>query len=412
MMMMMMMMTDRTRPLGRISQWRRRQARRGKVLLILVIGLPLLLLLASFALQVAQLEHGRLELGTVVDAAAYAAGDTYNATGDIDAARTAAQSVAHENLVMGSPLEIDDADIEFGRYSKTGDEWEFHPTETRPNAVRVTGRVEGDTIQSGAVFLSMSQLREVQIRRSRIWTQVDRDIAVALDRSSAMAYEEDALTPEGPIADFPPPPNAPPRWNWCMPAPADSKWRQMVLSVDEFLLELDVTGQQEQVALVTFASEGTAGGEGGGGLLGLLAAIVNALLDVVLTLDYDQVRNSLDSHTRTYCGGGSDLAAGLEKAVEALTDPAHARPDAEKVIIVVAGAREHPDDPVHEAQLAAAQGITVHAVTYGRDANQALLRQVAAAGGGTYQHADTPLQLTQILRDLAARVPNVIVPGN
>src|SRR6056297_3242362 len=88
--------------------------RRGAMLVLVVLCLPIILGFCVFALNVAWMQLTRSELRTATDAAARAASRMLSRRQDPDAARTAAHTAAGRNNVGGTPLLLLDADIQLG----------------------------------------------------------------------------------------------------------------------------------------------------------------------------------------------------------------------------------------------------------------------------------------------------------
>ena len=61
------------------------------------------------------------------------------------------------------------------------------------------------------------------------------------------------------------------------------------------------------------------------------------------------------------------------------------------------------------AAVAADQGVVIHTITYGADADQALMQEVAQMGGGQHWHAPDSTQLTQVFDDIADNLPTMLM---
>src|SRR5687767_1276423 len=99
-------MTHVRRPVG--------EARRGAMLVLIAVCLPLCLIMAAFAVDVAWMQLVRTELRISTDAAARAAAKELSLAQDINAARAKGKDFARRNLVAGEPLQLANADLQFG----------------------------------------------------------------------------------------------------------------------------------------------------------------------------------------------------------------------------------------------------------------------------------------------------------
>jgi hypothetical protein len=99
----------------------------------------------------------------------------------------------------------------------------------------------------------------------------------------------------------------------------------------------------------------------------------------------------------------------MTDGIALLTDPATARTTAFKSMIVLTdGLRTEGPDPVAIAAEAWSLNITVHAITFGGNADQALMQAVAAAGHGKYYHAPTSAQLVTAFQQIALALPTIL----
>ena len=127
--------------------------RRGAMLVLIAICLPLLIIMAAFAVDVAWMQLARTELRTATDSAARAGAKELSLKQDANAARTKAQGRRRSELVAGEPLVLADADIEVGKSAQVGTgRFNFTPGGAKPNAVRVNGK-RTDGSKSGPVDL-------------------------------------------------------------------------------------------------------------------------------------------------------------------------------------------------------------------------------------------------------------------
>jgi hypothetical protein len=359
---------------------------------LVALLLPVLLILGSFAVNLAYMELTRTELRIASDAATRAGGYALMTTGDQAAARAAARDGAARNRVARQPTQLADADIVFGvsRRSAMSQRYAFTPGERPANAVSVNARRNAGSL-TGAVSLIMPTFgatRQFGPAQIAVSTQVEVDIALVLDRSGSMAYS-DLEASETMAAAGQAPASAPPGWRFCDSAPPDSRWRDLVAAVQGFADALNDSPQQEFLSLVTYSDA--------------------ARRERPLSGDYSGIQPALDAYTQQLCAGYTNIHAGISEGINSLFDPTSSRPWAVKVVIVMTdGRRTLGGDPVAAAQVAFDQGVSIYAVTFAREADQPLMRRVASTGAGVHYHAATANELQALFRVIARRLPTLL----
>ena len=93
-----------------------------------------------------------------------------------------------------------------------------------------------------------------------------------------------------------------------------------------------------------------------------------------------------------------------------MTDASRSRTFAKKTMIVMTdGIQNSGSDPVARATVAyQTYGITVHVITFSKDADQLKGAQIAAAGGGLYYHATSGSALISVFQELARTLPTML----
>lgn len=420
-------------PNGRVLPTRS-DRRRGTVMAMTAVVLPVLAILAAFAINAAHMQLTRTELAIATDAAARSAGRAFSEIQTVDSAVDAAVATAALNTVNGDPLRLrtgdNDGEIEFGKTQQYGgSESRYHfikiPTSevrngTVASAVRVHGkRLEGSL--SGNVPLIIPGLlstNDFETQQDSVAMQVDRDISLILDRSGSMEQVDfDWEYGENPFSNS--------AINWAYnegilnrhysyyggysyyyasgydsttyqqylwenyfnkgPAPT-SPWQDLVVAVNAFFDVLDTTSQEEQVSLASYST--------------------NATLDTLLEKDLQLVRDKVD---QLNTGGMTAIGKGMQEGIQGLID-SRARPFAAKTMVVMTDGIQN--------QTPWAQGIaqglvgnyllTIHTVTFGEGANQSDMQEVAAIGGGKHYHAATGEDLVRIFEEIANNLPTIL----
>jgi len=360
--------------------------RDGTMMVLVATCLPVLIIMAAFAVDIAYIQLTRTELRVATDAAARAGGRTLSMHQDQQAARAEAQHAASLNRVAGQPLLLATNDIKFGRSERPSEtaRWKFRTNKQPINAMRVFGRRTSQS-QSGPINLFFSGAmgsHTFEPVHKAVSTQVDRDIALALDRSGSMAYAINERT-----RGYWSPPRPPQGWYWGDPAPPNARWRDLVAAVDQFLDALEDTPPDESVSVATFS--------------------YSAALDVPLTLNYQDVRDGIDQHTQEFHYGYTNMGQGIRDCIDVLTS--QGRPFAARSIVVITDGRWNTGpNPIAVAQEAAALGIIIHAVTFSFEADQETMQAMAEAAHGKYWHAPDGETLMEVFRAIADNNPTLL----
>lgn len=185
----------------RKSRGSRRRQRDGAILPLFAVLLPVLLVFSGFAINMAYMQLITTELKIATDAAAHAGGRAMSIHQTTDAAITQAEITIQANTVGGRILSTDsgdDASVEiiFGRSIRANNGYgmyeftEVARSDVDSGAERATSLGLIGNIQLPMAFNVMN-VRSFHPYRRSIATQVDRDIALVLDRSGSMLYYRD-----------------------------------------------------------------------------------------------------------------------------------------------------------------------------------------------------------------------------
>jgi hypothetical protein len=358
------------------------------MLVLIAFCLPLCIIMAAFAIDIAWMQLVRTELRTSTDAAARAAAKELSLSQSTTSARQRAKEAARRNLVAGDPLLLDDKDIVFGNSVQSGSASRFKFTAggKNPNAVRINGeRTNGSlTGPVDLLFAGALGVRQFQPTESATSTQLDRDICLVVDRSGSMMW---TLTGGSNL-----PSGAP---NCGPPDPTRSRWGALNTALDAFLAELDKTKQSEHVALVSYSSNTSE--------CGFNYNISDINSDLVK--DYSAIRQVMKSLSSKPVKGRTAISAGIDDGIKVLTGK-NIRPFAVKTMIVMTdGIHNLGAEPVLSARQAAKKDIVIHTITFSDDADIRRMEDVAAAAGGRHFHAPTAADLARIFKEIASTLP-------
>ncbi len=368
----------------------RRTDRGGAILVLVAIVLPVLAIMAAFAIDVAWMQLVNTELRTATDSAARAGAKTLSLSQNQATARAAAIDAASRNRVAGAPMQIAASDVQFGISSRPNetDRFQFTPaTAGLINAIKVDGhRTLGSA--GGPVNLFFARLLGVdhfEPQQSATSTILERDICLVIDRSGSMGLDLSVVGDRN--------------GQNCGPLDANTRFAALDAAIVAFLQELELTFPKEQVALASYSSDFSRGCSGGN--LDFSVADVRQ----PLTQNYALVRNEMNEFMTRGIGGRTAIGEGLGQGIAAITSN-RARPFAVKTIVLMTdGLHNTGVEPATVADDAAAQNITVHTISFSAGADQTRMRQVAQITGGQHFHADTAGDLSQVFREIARTLP-------
>ena len=344
----------------------RRLTRRGAIVILVVVCLPVVLAFAVFALNIAWMQLTRTELRTATDAAAKAGSRILSREHDAKKAKEAVHEAAGRNSVGGEALLLAAEDVQFGfSTSDVNGFWTMVPRNEDDddlNAVRVTGRRTADS-PGGPVpllFTGLFDRSTFEPIKAATATHIDRDIVLVLDRSGSMA----TVTPTG------------------------TRWTDLQQAVYAFLNALQQTPQIELVGLVTYSTTATA--------------------DLSLRSEYQSIA---DAVADLGPDGSTAIGDGIDNGRTLVKDPSLSRPYARKTIVVMTDGIHNTGQLPEPVAAAAAQNdfITVHTITFSDGADQVEMENVAIAGGGKHWHADDQASLIDVFEEVANNLPTLLI---
>jgi hypothetical protein len=354
------------------------------MMVLIAICLPLFLIAAAFAVDVAYMQLTRSELRTATDAAARAGAKTLSLTQNENSARAAARAAARRNRVAGDPLVVRNRQIEIGLGAQATDNsrFTFTPSGSALNAVRVTG-LRTSTSAAGPVGLLLGRVMgvtEFQPQHVATSTQLDREICLVVDRSGSMMESLNGGSLPG---------------GACGPPHARSRWIALNNAVLAFMDELEQTNQQEQCGLVSYSSSGSGCG----------VRFTTSDIDAPLSFNYEPVRDEMARMTSRPLQGRTAISAGIDNGIRVLNSGQARRYAVKTMVVMTDGLHNQGREPIISARAAARDNITVNTVTFSVDADIPRMRAVAQATGGQHFHADDAESLIAIFREIASTLP-------
>lgn len=367
--------------------------RRGAILPMFALFVPIILVLGAFAINVAWMSLVDTELQICSDTAARAAGREFSITQNLTSAFNRGVQAGAMNKVGGRTLTLTTSELKFGESTlntsgPNAGTYGFTPkTVTQATLGSFPGQV-----YINAVDVRLSQhfgFSEMPLpipllsasngftpRAGATSSQFERDIALVLDRSGSMnEYSSNwaGWSPAGPGEAY-----------------YGSRWRELVDAVRTFNALLDASPFNESIGLSTFST--------------------TASLDLPLQSTSATIEANLDAITTNFAGGMTAIGDGIGVGISILNDPGLTRSAAKKTIIVMTdGIYNKGVEPVFMAQQAHdIYGITVHAISFSNDADIARMESVAAAGGGAHYHAVDSAQLNAAFIEIAKSLPTIL----
>jgi hypothetical protein len=357
-------------------------------MVLVAILLPVMVILAAFAINIAHIESVRTEVQVVTDAACRAASRKYLVTGDKNAALAAARDLSNRNPVGGGfvvPFEQSDLEYGIGARSGIGQPYVFTPA-SEGNAVRLTTNTLADGgLGINPIFPVLGTSR-ITPRLTAVNTQGAIDVALVVDRSGSMAYSASET------AEFPPAPaSAPAGWDldFVGPVPPNSRWLDLINAVQVFVNETNDSPSDELVSLTVYNEV--------------------AEIAIPLTSSYAPIITELNNISDNFESGGTNIGGGMLQGQSALMNASVNRQDASRVVVLMTdGVHNIGTNPVSAANQLNNAGITVFTVTFSDEADQAKMQQVAEICSGQHFHAVNAAQLRDAFREIARSLPSLM----
>ncbi|MFO1062819.1 MAG: VWA domain-containing protein [Pirellulales bacterium] len=350
----------------------------GGTMVMLAILMPIVLAIASYAINVAYMELARTELQITTDIATRAAGRELTVTGDETKARAAAERLLQANPFAGHTLSLQEADIVFGVSTRYSEEERYQfKLGKNPNAVKLDA---SGKVKVPALFPTLGVPVNFRPFKSAISTQVELDIALVLDRSGSMTYASDACSTGG---------SWPPGWYPGAPVPADSRWLDAASSVRQFTNLLTQTNHHEHLALASYSTLATC--------------------DHALDENYGACNTIIKEYSDCFLGGSTNIGDGILNGLSLLSDKKAARPWATRVMILLTdGIHTVGTDPIYAAQVAAGQNVSIYTISFSDEADIAVMDRIAAIGQGQHFHATDGSELTTAFHLILNNLPSLI----
>lgn len=336
----------------------RRGQRRGAIVVLTAFLIIALLAAVAFSVDVAYMQLVRSELRSNTDLAARAGAEAILRTGNATTARTAAKNIAAANKVAGVGMTLTDSEIVLGRTVRNNDGTMTFTANSTPynscqvNAARVPANANGSV---GLFFGPVFGVTNFQPRSTAtvIRGGKRRDITLVVDRSGSMTERVGGRRSE-------------------------TKWQAMLNAFVVLRTALESTSDDTE-------------------MLGLASYSSGSTQDCNPTTNYASVQTILNSK---YPSGATNITAGIQ-AGHPIAQHGRNDADVEKVMVIMTdGLHNQGPGPMTMVNALNANGIKVITITFGADADQTGMAQLAAACNGRHYHAPTSAVLDEIFRNI------------
>lgn len=386
------------------------QNRRGAAALLMMILLAVLVILASFSINVAYIQLLRTEQKVATDAATRAAAIELAVTENQAAAVTKAKSIASLHRLGGQNFSLADNKIVFGRsVEQNGGSFVFTAGATPPNSVRVTSNIgSGVSGDPTAIPMIFGATQNVTFNGSvdSTATFLINEIILCLDRSGSMKFDMSGVDwwyPSGnPLVPYPYG-----FWEkyYAPPHSTDSRWAILEDAIDVFMTQAGNSAVPPRVGLVTWSSSTNSGGTSTVDYALPAKGFSWATNVTDITTKLTNRRNSSYGSNGVY--GGTQLKLGIDAGVAAFNTP-NATLLANKILILLTDGVYQGSDPITAATAAKNAGIKVYCISLLNGSVFNKLEDIADETGGEAYMATNQTELENAFRQIA-RATNVIL---
>lgn len=344
--------------------------RHAAIMPMFAVLLPVMLILCFIAMNLSYMQLTNTELKIATDAAARAGGRALSGSQDLEAAREFAARAAELNLVSGRPLILStdetDGQIVFGSSIRPDDSSRYQ-FEAFSDA-SIVGGMDPSGIQIFAeqptnLLFKVANISSFNPTATSVATQIDRDMALVIDRSGSMGWSAGGDTPN------------------------KSRWEVLEQAMAIFFQTLRETDQKEQISISSFNHR--------------------VRRNLSLTKDTVAAERKLKSLRPI---GGTAVGDGILQGMKTLT-ASGARTFAVKSIIVFTdGVSNRGTDPVVAAAkvLETDPDTIIHTVTFSDEADKESMESLATMANGKHYHADNSDELKEVFREIAATLPTIV----
>jgi Flp pilus assembly protein TadG len=343
-------------PLRKVRRKSAFQRRRGAMLVLVALMMFGFLVTAAFSVDIAYMHLVKSELRSATDAAAKAAAEELARTQNKSLATAKGIAIGQKNSVAGAPLVLSADDFQFGKSVKqANNRFEFTANDLRFNAVQVRG-IQTSQSASGSIGLFFGRLMGTTSftpTETATVTYAERDIILVVDRSGSMLE--------------------------------DKKFVALQNAMSVFLAILDKSPTDEQVGLASYSTSATA--------------------DIQMTTNLQEIRNAMSSMP---VDGFTNISGGIDAGMSIVKKGRPAEFIERSMVLLTDGLQNRGRPAINAAIDAVDQGVIIHTISFGADADRAVMQQIADIGHGKTFHAANGTQLEEVFREIATSFTTVM----
>ncbi len=330
--------------------------RQGAMVILICVMVFAFMVTVAFSVDIAYMHLVKSEIRSATDAAAKAAAEALARTQDIRTSLDQGKAIGLENQVANRGLVLLDSSFDFGRSTMdvTG-KFVFTSGGVPTNSVRVVGKRDRNSpLGSVPLFFGrMFNVSSFEPVETATATYVQRDIVLVVDRSGSMLD--------------------------------DRKFEGLRSAVSIFNATLNASPVQERVGLASYSTTATE--------------------DIALTVNLSLIDTAM---SRMPVAGFTNISGGIDAGGQIMSRGRSPQFVERTMIVLTDGIQNRGRTARLAAADEAARGTVIHAITFGFDADQAAMQEVARIGHGRFFHANNNSQLAQVFRDIALTLSTII----
>lgn len=377
--------------------------RRGAMIVFLAAMMSLFMIAVVFTVDVAYMQMVKTDVRIAADVSAKAGVEALLRTEKTNKAKKAARDFLELNTVANQTMKFNNNDIEMGKVVQSGNnKWEFQKNQTPYNSMRVTVRLDDNANASVPLFFArFFDDQNYKPQHTSIAANLVHEIVLCIDRSHSMCFDLTGVDYSYPYGT----PNYPSGYI-SNPNPTGSRWAKLDGAIQVFVSKIQQRSIKPDIALVTWGSDITLGWSWYPHHYRSFNAVE---VDLTLGQNIDQVNAAIATRYNDIMMGGTNMAAGINKAIDILKAPTTNSLAQKTIILMSDGMWNTGSNPVTAAQTAADNNITIHTVSFLSINNQSVMQNIASITGGKSYSALSVEDLNTAFEELAEDLPIVLI---
>ncbi len=377
--------------------------RRGAMIVLLAVMMSLFMIAVIFTVDVAYMQMVKTDVRIAADLSAKAGVEALLRTETSSKAKKAAKQFLKLNTVANQTMKFNNDDIEMGKVvQNSSNKWEFQKNQTPYNSMRVTVRLDDNANASVPLFFArFFDNQNYKPQHTSVAANLVHEIVLCIDRSHSMCFDLTGV-------DFSYPSGTPnyPTGYISNPNPTGSRWAKLDGAIQTFVSKIQQRSIKPDIALVTWGSDMTLSWYWHPHSYRSFNAVE---IDLPLGQNIDQVNAAIATRYNDIMMGGTNMAAGINEAIDILKDPSTNSLAQKTIILMSDGMWNTGGNPETAAQNAADNNITIHTVSFLSINNQSVMQNIATKTGGKSYSALSEQELQDAFAELAEDLPIVLI---